>query len=537
MRKYIFVTGGVVSGLGKGTMAASLGRLLKARGFRVTNQKFDPYINVDPGTMSPYRHGEVFVTEDGSECDLDIGHYERFIDENLSGECNITTGKVYMSVIERERRGGYDGADVQVIPHVTDEIKCRIRQAAENAKADIAIIEIGGTVGDIESLPFLEAIRQMAFEVPRAGACFIHLTLLPFLQGSGEMKSKPTQHSVKQLLAIGIQPDIVVCRSDRDVGESIRDKIALFCNVRRESVIQNMDVDNIYDVPLMLEDEGLARLVCDKLELACAKPDLDEWRALCRRRREATHTVDIALVGKYVDMKDAYLSVAESLHHAAAWEGLRLNLSWVDAEGLERSDNMAELTAASAIIVPGGFGERGFGGMIRAASHARTQKTPFFGICLGMQAAVISFAREILSLTDANTSEFAKTTNPIIDLMPEQKNVTDLGGTIRRGGAVITLKQGSLIEGAYNASSVTERHRHRYELNPTYIPTLTQNGLIIAATSHNGEGDIRSEAIELANHPFYIGTQYHPEFISRPNRPHPLFLTFIKAAKNQPPPS
>lgn len=526
-RKYIFITGGVVSGLGKGTMAAALGRLFKARGFKVANQKFDPYINVDPGTMSPYRHGEVFVTEDGYECDLDIGHYERFTDENLTGDCNITSGRVYMSVIERERAGGYQGNDVQVIPHITDEIKSRIRSAAEANQAEVAIIEIGGTVGDIESLPFLEAIRQMAFEVPRGDAVFIHLTLVPFLHSSGEMKTKPTQHSVKELLSIGIQPDIIVCRTHLPISEAMRNKIALFCNVRRECVVQNVDTDNRYEIPLLLENEGLAELARVKLGLPFARPDLDEWRALCAKQTEANRQVTIALVGKYVELHDAYLSVTEALGHAAAANGAKLTVKWVDAESLEAPDGLDALAEADGIIIPGGFGERGVGGMILAANYARENKVPFFGICLGMQCAVIGFARSAMGLTNAYTTEFGLTPDPVIDLMPEQRDAKSFGGTIRRGASLCDFVDGSLIRSAYAAPSASERHRHRYEINNAYRDALAEAGLTISATSCDGA---RIEAVELPTdvHPWFLGVQYHPEFKSRPNRPHPLFVEFVK---------
>ncbi|MCL2702515.1 MAG: CTP synthase [Defluviitaleaceae bacterium] len=527
-RKYIFVTGGVLSGLGKGTMAASLGRLLKARGYRVTNLKFDAYINVDPGTMSLSRHGEVFVTDDGTECDLDIGNYERFIDENLPGESSVTIGKVYLSVIERERSRGYEGEDIQVIPHITDEIKKRIREAAESSGAEIAIVEIGGTVGDIESLPLLEAIRQMAFDESRGNVMFIHLTLVPLMQKSGEMKSKPTQHSVKELLSFGIQPDIIVCRSEQPVNEALKDKIALFCNVLRERVIQNTDAECIYDVPLQLEQEGLAKLVCDRLSIPYAEPDLDEWRGFCRRRREASTPVKIALVSKYTETQDAYLSVTEALLHASVKAGLKLDLCRLSAEDLVNPDGLSLLQSAEGIIIPGGFGERGVPGMIRAAGYARQNRVPFLGIGLGMHSAVFEYARAVLDRPDAYSAEYGETTTPIIDIIPESRNKRATG-SMRRGASEITFTPNSLISASYAASTAIERHRHRYEINPAYRDALSDAGMLTTASSQNGA---RAEAVELpaSVHPWFVGVQYHPEFKSRPNRPHPLFVEFMSAA-------
>lgn len=527
--KYIFVTGGVVSGLGKGITAASLGRLLKARGYRVTIQKFDPYINVDPGTMSPYQHGEVFVTDDGAETDLDLGHYERFVDENLSVNSNVTTGKIYWNVISKERRGDYLGGTVQVIPHITNEIKERIYRVGKSGGTDIVITEIGGTVGDIESLPFLEAIRQAAKEVGHKNAMFIHVTLVPYIYGSGELKSKPTQHSVKEMLSLGIQPNVIVCRSNQPIPEDMRDKLSLFCNIRPQDVIQNLNAPVLYEVPLMLEEEGLAESVCYHLDLENRIPDLADWTDMVARYKKATDKVKIALVGKYVELHDAYLSVAESLCHAGIYNNAKVEIKWISSEDITPDTVVTLLGDCDGILVPGGFGDRGIEGMILSAKYARENKVPYFGICLGMQMAVIEYARNVLNFKGANSGEFDDECDyPVIDLMPEQKEITEKGGTMRLGLYPCKLSEGSFCRNIYKDELIYERHRHRYEFNNVYRDDFIKAGLKIAGMSPDSK---LVEIIELPNHPWFIGVQFHPEFKSRPNRPHPLFASFVKAAK------
>lgn len=527
--KYIFVTGGVVSGLGKGITAASLGRLLKARGYRVTIQKFDPYINVDPGTMSPYQHGEVFVTDDGAETDLDLGHYERFVDENLSVNNNVTTGKIYWNVISKERRGDFLGGTVQVIPHITNEIKDRIYRVGESGNTDIVITEIGGTVGDIESLPFIEAIRQASKEVGHENSMFIHVTLVPYIYGSGELKSKPTQHSVKELLGLGIQPNVLVCRSNQEIPDDIREKLSLFCNVRKEDVIQNLNAPVLYEVPLMLEKEGLADAVCYHLGLENRKPDLSGWTEMVERCKAATKEVRIALVGKYVQLHDAYLSVAESLCHAGIYNDCKVKIDWVDSEELTEENIGTVLKGIDAVIVPGGFGNRGIDGMILTAKFARENKIPYFGICLGMQIAVIEYARDILGFKDANSGEFDDhCEHAVIDIMPDQKDITEKGGTMRLGLYPCELVEGTRASHEYNKELIYERHRHRFEFNNTYREDLQKAGLKIAGLSPDKK---LVEIVEIPDHPWFVGVQFHPEFKSRPNRPHPLFASFVKAAK------
>ncbi len=526
--KYIFVTGGVVSGLGKGITAASLGRLLKERGYRVTIQKFDPYINVDPGTMSPYQHGEVFVTDDGAETDLDLGHYERFIDENLSVNSNVTAGKVYWSVITKERRGDYLGGTVQVIPHITNEIKERICRVGKSGCADVVITEIGGTVGDIESLPFLEAIRQLSTEVGRENAMFIHVTLVPYISGSNELKSKPTQHSVKEFLSLGIQPNIIVCRSEHHLPDDMRNKIALFCNVRSEDVIENYTAETLYEVPLMLEEQGLANAVCYHLKLENHEPDLAAWTEMVRRFKNTKKTVDIGVVGKYVELPDAYLSIAESLYHAGNANEASVNIRWIQSENIDRENVAERLAGCDGILVPGGFGDRGIDGMIEAVRYARENKLPFFGICLGMQMAAIEFARNVLKLPDTNSTEFNEgCANPIIDIMPEQREITDKGGTMRLGLYPCKLAPGSRSRELYKDELIYERHRHRYEFNNAYRDAFIQNGMLLAGISPNEK---LVEIVELPEHPWFVGVQFHPEFKSRPNRPQPLFQDFVRAA-------
>jgi len=526
--KYVFVTGGVVSGLGKGITAASLGRLLKARGLHVTIQKFDPYINVDPGTMSPYQHGEVFVTDDGAETDLDIGHYERFIDENLNKNSNITTGKIYWSVINKERKGDFLGGTVQVIPHITNEIKERIYRVGRSDHTDVVITEIGGTVGDIESLPFLEAIRQVATDVGRENVMYIHVTLVPYIAKSGELKTKPTQHSVKELRSIGIQPDVIVCRSEKSLSKELKDKIGLFCNIPGEWVIHNIDVEILYEVPLLLEKEGLAEIVCKRLGLKCKEPDLTEWERMVEQQKNFKKSVTIALVGKYVELHDAYLSVVEALKHGGIANDTDVKIKWINSEHLNNDNIEEQLNDADGILVPGGFGDRGIEGKILAARFARENKIPYFGICLGMQMAVVEFARNVLGLRDAHSSEFdANTPNPVIDLMPEQKEIDEKGGTMRLGIYPCKILEGSLAEKIYNERLIYERHRHRYELNNEYREILTSNGMVLSGLSPSEK---LVEIIELKDHPWFIGVQFHPEFKSRPNRPHPLFREFIKVA-------
>ena len=526
--KYIFVTGGVVSGIGKGITAASLGRLLKARGIRVSMQKFDPYINVDPGTMSPYQHGEVFVTDDGAETDLDLGHYERFVDENVSANSNVTTGKIYHSVISKERKGDFLGATVQVIPHITNEIKDRIFRVAKTEKVDVVITEIGGTVGDIESLPFMEAIRQVSAEVGRENVLYIHVTLVPYLNKSGELKTKPTQHSVKELLSIGIQPDVIVLRTEKRLSEDLKDKIGLFCNISKESVIQNLDADTLYEVPLLLEDEGLAEAVCKKLSLKCGSADLSEWTSMVNRIKNPTKKTRIALVGKYVELHDAYLSVAESLRHGGIANEAEVEIDWVSSEGLD-SDNIHEiLNKVQGILVPGGFGDRGIEGKILAIKYAREKNIPFFGICLGMQMAVVEFARNVVGLKNANSTEFdSNSQHPVIDLMPEQRDIEEMGATMRLGLYPCKLQEKSTSREIYGKELIYERHRHRYEFNNFYREPFQKKGLTIAGLSPSEK---LVEIVELKNHPWFVGVQFHPEFKSRPNRAHPLFADFIRAS-------
>ena len=528
MPKYVFVTGGVVSGLGKGITAASLGRLLKARGYKVTIQKFDPYINVDPGTMSPYQHGEVFVTDDGAETDLDLGDYERFIDENLSVNNNVTTGKIYWTVLNKERRGDYLGGTVQVIPHITNEIKERIYRVGKESNTDVVITEIGGTVGDIESTPFLEAIRQFVAEVGRGNAMYIHVTLLPFIAGSNELKSKPTQHSVKELLSIGIQPHVIVCRTELEIPEEITDKLSLFCNVRREDIIPNMTAPSLYEVPEMLEAEGLADCVCHHLNLENPKPDLSEWHAMVERQKAAHKQVTIGLVGKYVALQDAYLSVAEALRHGGIVNDTKVEILWIDSEKITRETAPAMLGACDGIIVPGGFGDRGIEGMIEAIRYAREEKVPLFGICLGMQLAVVEFARNVAGLEDANSSEFVPDgEHSVIDIMEDQKDVTNKGGTMRLGLYPCKLLDGTLVRSIYQEELIYDRHRHRWEFNNAYRKMLTEAGLTIAGLSPD---ERLVEIVEYHDHPWFIGVQFHPEFKSRPNKPQKLFASFIAAA-------
>jgi len=525
--KFIFVTGGVVSGLGKGITAASLGRLLKQRGYKVTIQKFDPYINVDPGTMSPYQHGEVFVTDDGAETDLDLGHYERFADENLTVNSNVTTGKIYWNVITKERRGDYLGGTVQVIPHITNEIKNKVYGAAKDANADIVITEIGGTVGDIESTPFLEAIRQVGTEQGRDNVTYIHVTLVPYIAGSEELKSKPTQHSAKELLSIGIQPDIIVCRSEMPIPKDMREKIALFCNIRSEDVIQNLTAPSLYEVPLWLEKEGLADSVCRHLGLENRIPDLAEWTAMVKRSENAHKKVTIGLVGKYVELHDAYLSVAEALRHGGIVNDASVDIRWIDSEDITAENAAEKLSECSGIIVPGGFGKRGIEGMIETIRYARENKVPFFGICLGMQMAVTEFARNAAGFADADSEEFRKTENPVIHIMEEQKEVDQKGGTMRLGLYPCRLSPDSKVHEIYGSELIYERHRHRYEFNNAYRTSLTDAGLKLAGLSPD---ERLVEIIELPEHPWFVGVQFHPEFKSRPNKPHKLFADFIRAS-------
>ncbi|MBC7339719.1 MAG: CTP synthase [Firmicutes bacterium] len=527
MAKFVFVTGGVVSGLGKGITAASLGRLLAARGLRVTALKFDPYINVDAGTMSPLQHGEVFVTDDGAETDLDLGHYERFMDVSLGRLNNVTTGQVYSAVIGQERRGDFLGGTVQVIPHVTNEIKERLIRVAEVSGADVVISEIGGTVGDIESLPYLEAIRQFKSDVGRQDVMYIHVTLVPFVPAAGELKTKPTQHSVKELRSIGISPDVIVCRTDRPLSRELKEKIALFCDVPVEAVIQNADVDSIYAVPLILEEEGLGRIATEVLGLHCGEPDLAEWRQLVQKLRNPSRRVTVALVGKYVALHDAYLSVTEALCHAGIAHDASVDIRWVDSEQLEHESATAVLGDVHGILVPGGFGSRGIEGKIRAARYAREFRIPYFGLCLGLQCAVVEFARDVLGLEGAHSTEFdPDTPHPVIDLMPEQKKVVAKGGTMRLGSYPCRLAPASLAREAYGAEVVEERHRHRFELNNRYRDALSAAGLRPSGVWPDGD---LVEIMELDGHPWFVGTQFHPEFKSRPNRPHPLFRGFLEA--------
>lgn len=526
--KYIFVTGGVVSGLGKGISAASLGRLLKSRGYKVTSQKLDPYINVDPGTMSPFQHGEVYVTDDGLEADLDLGHYERFIDENLHTYSNLTTGRVYWNVINKERDGKYLGETVQVIPHITNEIKSFVIRAGEHAAADVVITEIGGTTGDIESLPFLESIRQVALEVGRKNCLFIHVTYIPYISGSQEYKSKPTQHSVKELQSYGINPDIIVARCDETIPQSVLDKISLFCNVEKRCVIQNKTLPSLYEVPFMLEEQNLADIVCEKTGLEIRKPDLSEWQQVVDNIKASTKPVNIALVGKYVALHDAYLSVSEALYHGGFENHAKVNIQWIDSEGLENANLDEVFKDTDGIILPGGFGDRGIEGMISVATYARQKQIPYLGICLGMQIAAIAFARSALGLKDANSFEFdPQSKHTIIDFMEDQSNDIRKGGTMRLGSYPCSLRADTNIWSCYKKDMINERHRHRYEFNNEYRSEFERNDMMIVGTSPDKQ---LVEAIEYKNHPFYIGVQYHPEFKSRPNRPHPLFVGLVKAS-------
>ena len=528
MTKYIFVTGGVVSGLGKGITAASLGRLLKARGLKVAAQKLDPYINVDPGTMSPYQHGEVYVTEDGAETDLDLGHYERFIDEDLNKFSNLTTGKVYWNVLNKERRGEYLGSTVQVIPHITNEIKEFVYRVGKQTDADVVITEIGGTIGDIESQPFLEAVRQISLEVGRENSLFIHVTLVPFLRGSDEHKSKPTQHSVKELRGMGINPNIIVLRCDEPLEESIFQKISLFCNVKPDCVIENTTLPNLYEAPLMLEKSNFSSVVCRELGLETGAPDLAEWKQMVQKIHSRSKIVTIGLVGKYVQLHDAYLSVAEALRHAGYALDAKVEISWIDSETLTEDSYEETMTGLNGILVPGGFGGRGIEGMILAARFAREKKIPYFGICLGMQIAVIEFARNVLGLTDANSGEFvADGKHKVIDFMPGQSENVDKGGTLRLGSYPCVIAENTTMYRCYGSKLIHERHRHRYEFNNDYRQAMVAAGLCLSGSSPDGR---LIETVELTQRPFHVGVQYHPEFKSRPNKPHPLFVGFVKAS-------
>ena len=528
MKKYIFVTGGVVSGLGKGITAASLGRLLKSRGLKVAAQKLDPYINVDPGTMSPYQHGEVYVTEDGAETDLDLGHYERFIDEDLNKYSNLTTGKVYWSVLNKERRGEYLGKTVQVIPHITNEIKNFVYNVGKESNADVVITEIGGTIGDIESQPFIEAARQISLEVGKENSLFIHVTLVPYLHGSEEHKTKPTQHSVKELQGMGVNPNIIVLRCDEPLEEDIFDKISLFCNVKKDCVIENITLPNLYEAPLMLEKANFSGIVCRELGIKANVPDLKEWTAMVERIKARPYTTHIGLVGKYVALHDAYLSVAEALRHAGYHHNTHIKIHWIDSETIADESAPKLLSGLDGIIVPGGFGSRGIEGMIAATKYARENDIPFFGICLGMQIAVIEYARNVAHLEGANSGEFdANAPHKVIDFMPGQNDEIDKGGTLRLGSYPCVIQKGTTMERCYAASLINERHRHRYELNNDYREILQKNGLTLSGLSPDGK---LVETVELSERPFYVGVQYHPEFKSRPNKPHPLFLGFVGAA-------
>ncbi|MBB5355463.1 MULTISPECIES: CTP synthase [Anoxybacillus] len=528
MTKYIFVTGGVVSSLGKGITAASLGRLLKNRGLKVTIQKFDPYINVDPGTMSPYQHGEVFVTDDGAETDLDLGHYERFIDINLNKYSNVTTGKIYSTVLKKERRGDYLGGTVQVIPHITNEIKERVFRAGRETNADVVITEIGGTVGDIESLPFLEAIRQIKSDVGRDNVMYIHCTLVPYIKAAGEMKTKPTQHSVKELRSLGIQPNVIVVRTEMPMSQDMKDKIALFCDIDPKAVIEARDADTLYAVPLMLQEQKLDQIVCEHLKLNCNEADMTEWVALVEKVRNLSNKTTIALVGKYVELQDAYISVVEALRHAGYAFDADIDIRWINSEHVDR-DNVAQLLqGVNGILVPGGFGDRGIEGKIEAIRYAREQRIPFLGICLGMQLASVEFARHVVGLKGAHSAEIdPNTPHPIIDLLPEQKDIEDLGGTLRLGLYPCKLVEGTKAYEAYQDEVIYERHRHRYEFNNEYRTMMEENGFVFSGTSPDGR---LVEIIELKDHPWFVAAQFHPEFTSRPTRPQPLFREFIRAS-------
>ncbi len=526
--KYVFVTGGVVSGLGKGITAASLGRLLKARGYKVTMQKFDPYINIDPGTMNPVQHGEVFVTDDGAETDLDLGHYERFIDESLDKNSNVTTGKVYWSVLTKERRGDFGGGTVQVIPHITNEIKNRFYRNFTSSDTRIAIIEVGGTVGDIESQPFLEAIRQFQHEIGHENAILIHVTLIPYLRASQEMKTKPTQASVKELQGMGIRPDIIVCRSELPLGKKIKDKIALFCNVPSSHVLQNLDVEYLYEAPLAMEEEHLAQVACECLKLDCPQPDLTDWQAMVEALRHPSTEVTIALVGKYIQLHDAYISVVEALKHGGIASKATVHILWVDSEQVTEENVAEKLSGADGVLVPGGFGDRGIDGKIQAIRYAREQRIPYLGLCLGMQLAIVEFAKEVVGLSDAHSIELnPKTVHPVIDLMPDQADIEDIGGTLRLGSYPCVLKKDTKSYELYKEETIHERHRHRYEVNNDYRNVLEENGMTLSGLSPDGR---IIEMIELKEHPFFIATQAHPELKSRPNRPHPLFKGLIRAS-------
>lgn len=528
--KYVFVTGGVVSGLGKGITAASLGRLLKARGFKVTIQKFDPYVNIDPGTMSPYQHGEVFVTDDGTETDLDLGHYERFIDESLTVNSNITTGKIYWSVLNKERKGEYLGATVQVIPHITNAIKEKVYAAGKDSDVDFVITEIGGTVGDIESSPFIEAIRQVKSDVGAENVAYIHVTLMIYLSKSKEMKTKPTQNSVNQLRSIGIQPDVVVCRTEYPITTEAKEKISMFCNVDKDCIIENIDCDSLYEVPLLMEKEKLADIICRRLNMPLVHPDLSDWEDVVAKEKALKKTVEIAIVGKYVALHDAYLSIVESLNHAGIHSGAHVKLRWVDSEEIEKKSAEELLNGVNGMIVPGGFGTRGVEGKIQAVNYARVNKIPMLGICLGMHCTVIEYARNVLGLKDAHTTEIdPKTTNPVIDIMADQKNIDNLGGTMRLGAYPCVLTDNSYSMELYGTKEISERHRHRYEFNNAYKEQLENAGLKVAGTSPDGR---LVEMVELSknDHPFFVSGQFHPEFKSRPNKPHPLFMGLVGAA-------
>lgn len=530
--KYIFCTGGVVSSVGKGVTAAAIGRILKARGLKVAIQKLDPYLNVDPGTMSPYQHGEVFVTADGAETDLDLGHYERFIDENLTRTCNVTAGQVYSHVIDKERRGDYLGGTIQVVPHITNEIKRRIMLVASETDTDVVIVEVGGTVGDIEGLPFLEAIRQMRMSVGRNDALYIHVTFLPYIGATEELKTKPTQHSVRELRGIGIQPQVIIARTDYEVGKDVTDKIALFCDVEERAVIALKTTDLLYEVPLTLEDAGLGDYLCEQLKLDVPKPNLDGWRRMTQQMRAAKEPVRIGVVGKYVELHDAYMSVKEALFHAASTLDRKLEVVWIDSGDLEKNKNWETVESVEGIVVPGGFGYRGVEGMVLAGRYARENQVPYLGLCLGMQTMCIEFARDVLNLEDANSAEFeTDSENLVIDMMLDQRSVTDMGGTMRLGVYPCHLEEGSVARQAYgDEPEISERHRHRFEFNNLYRESFKEHGMRFSGLSPNGQ---LVEIAEVDGHPFMVGTQFHPEFLSRPNSPHPLFLGFIKAAEKQ----